>query len=331
MQLSDLLEDKKPPITESDTGLLRLYHGGKDVESDYTEVKAHGKGRWEHGPGLYLTNDRHTATRYAKGGRKLYVVDIDLTGAREMEDVEIPLHDAVEFVERNCLARMRQKIIKDLTDIHERRGAVMAINVVYLCLNWEAIPNSKTDRLRQFLIDHGVDYSKVDRYGGSSAVQVYVVINPRIVKKVTQASTLKERVESGVHLVYHATSFGPEVLDDYAIKAKTKMVVNGKMCQGVSVTRSKRFAMQFDPVVFGLDRAKLAQRYKIIPHADGTIGKSDNHGDARREAEDFIVCDSQIDLTPYLYGFWMNEERRSDSEYAALTKHPLFKGWFPNV
>jgi hypothetical protein len=184
-----LLFVKNKKIFENENNLLTLYHGGRDLESDYRDVKSHGKGRWEYGPGLYLTNDRETASRYARGGgRRMYQVTIDLTGARELNDVEIPLHEAIDFVERNIKGKARQEFIKYLRDGFERRGRITANNVVNLALNLEAIANSKTNILRQFLIDHGVDYAKVDSYGGRSAVEVYVVINPRIIKKVDKNS-----------------------------------------------------------------------------------------------------------------------------------------------
>jgi hypothetical protein len=55
--------------------------------------------------------------------------------------------------------------------------------MVNLCLNNEAIRNSDTGALRQWLIDQGADYARVANYGGNGET-VVVVYNPRIIKSV---------------------------------------------------------------------------------------------------------------------------------------------------
>ena len=179
-------------IIPDEAGEITLWHGGRDLQYDYREVISHGKGRWEYGPGLYLTNDRSIAQRYAKGSRRLYRVTINISGANCLEDTPIPLHDAVDFVERNVKVSLRTKVIDDLTLMYTRRGnRLFADTLVNLCINWEAISNSKTDLLRQFLIDHGIDYAHVDRYGGRNGSEVYVVINPRIITRVEFANATR--------------------------------------------------------------------------------------------------------------------------------------------
>lgn len=183
------LEDDRPKyrmrdliqLVETSEQTFTLWHGGRGLESDYLEIKAHGKGRWEHGPGLYLTTHYDTAMKYAKGGGKLYRVTIRL--GTNIEDVTIPLEDALAFVQRHVVSRMRPQMIRDLQSNYQRMGGKLRAEVlVNLCLNLSAIPNSKTNALRQFLIDHGVDYAKT-RYGGRDET-VVVVINPRMIKKV---------------------------------------------------------------------------------------------------------------------------------------------------
>lgn len=165
---------------------MELYHGGKDLEYDYREVKSQGKGRWEYGPGLYLTNDRSTAERYSRGSRKMYRVEIELDGAQELSTVTIPPHDVMAFVDRNVKGAKKKEMAEMLKSGMERRGAIYASALVNLCINLEAIQNSKTSALRQFLIDHGADYSLVKSYGGRSGADVYVIFNPKIIKKVSR-------------------------------------------------------------------------------------------------------------------------------------------------
>lgn len=172
MRLIDLFENRQQVIT--------LWHGGRSLESDYREVRGHKKGQWEHGPGLYLTTHLDTATKYAKGGGKLYRVSVVL--GRNIDDVSLDFKDAVAFVNRYTVARKRKIMIDDLQNSLQRMGHLPAETLVNLCLNHEALPSSRTDRLRQFLIDNGVDYART-RYGGRNET-VVVVINPRIIQKV---------------------------------------------------------------------------------------------------------------------------------------------------
>lgn len=163
---------------------MTLWHGGRNLEFDYRDVLSHDKGRWEHGPGLYLTTHRATAERYAKGGRKLYRVTV--SEGRDIDDVLIPLQDMIDFVNQNIKGAKKSQIISDLRAIEQRRGTgmIMAEVIVNLCLNWSAIANSKTSILRQFLIDHGVDYALVKNFGGRRGDTVMVVMNPKIIQKV---------------------------------------------------------------------------------------------------------------------------------------------------
>lgn len=178
----------------SGTRTITLWHGGRGLEADYLEVMAHKKGRWEHGPGLYLTTHYDTAVKYAKGGGKLYRVTVE--EGRDISEVAVPIEDAIAFVERHVVGSKRKQVVADLRDNARRVGELRAEVLVNLCLNWEAIPNSKTNLLRKFLIDHGVDYAKVSRYGGR-AETVLVVINPRRIKRVeiVPASSIQDQFE----------------------------------------------------------------------------------------------------------------------------------------
>ncbi len=162
---------------------ITLWHGGRDLESGYHEVRSHGKGRWEHGPGLYLTTSYMTAAKYAKGGGKLYKVTV--RKGTDISDVFITYDQAMEFVNKAVVGRKRKEMAEDLKTNMLRRKAdrINAEVLVNLCLNTGAIPNSKTNLLRQFLIDHGVDYIWVKHYGGSDET-VVVVVNPKVIAKV---------------------------------------------------------------------------------------------------------------------------------------------------
>lgn len=182
MRASEIMTEAANTIT--------LWHGGRNLESDYLDVQSHKKGRWEHGPGLYLTSHYETAVRYAKGGGKLYRVTV--RQGRDISDVVISLDDAIEFVNRYVVGSKKKLMAADLRSNVARVGHLNAEVLVNLCLNNEALPNSKTNALRQFLIDHGADYAFVSRYGGRDET-VVVVINPRVISKVEIVTASKVR------------------------------------------------------------------------------------------------------------------------------------------
>lgn len=169
-------------IIESSDNTLTLWHGGRNLESSYHEFAPHKGGRWEHGPGLYLTNHYDIAARYAKGGNKLYKVTI--TKGRDSDDVQIPFEDVSEFAKRLIKGRARKEFLEMCQTNMQRRGlsGVPAKVVSTLALNLEAIQNSNTGELRRFLVDHGADYTFVQNYHGGASV--YVIHNPKVIQRV---------------------------------------------------------------------------------------------------------------------------------------------------
>lgn len=183
-------------LDEGEGMTLVLWHGGRNLQSDYQEIRAHKNGRWEHGPGIYLTDHRDTAAKYAKGGGSVFRVTITFDPTKGLDDVAIDIDDAIEFIKRNAIARLRSQIIADLRNSFDRRGVLRASVVVNLCLNWDALAPAKTEALRRFLIDQGVEYTKVDRFGGRDET-LYVVVNPKIIQKV-EVIRANEALEEGL-------------------------------------------------------------------------------------------------------------------------------------
>jgi hypothetical protein len=168
-------------VENVDNNTLVLYHGGRGLEYSYNELRPNKKGTWEHGPGLYLTDRLRTARDYAKGGGRVYKVTVEL--GTNIDDVSISLPEAVDFVKRYCVKTKQAEIIRDLDYNLQIVGKLRAEVLVNLIINYEAIQLPKTIILRKFLIEHGVDYEIVKNYGGDGE-NVYVVINPRIIKSV---------------------------------------------------------------------------------------------------------------------------------------------------
>lgn len=157
---------------------------------------------------------------------------------------------------------------------------------------------------------------------------------------------INERVREGY--LYHGTSLrnASVILKDDEFAPKTEHLPSKhrgapfprKNVSGVSLTRDIRLAEKFGPVVFALDRTKLATRYKIEPmDYYGFSPEPELVGLGRRqdryaEAEEFVVGS----ISPahlYIASFWLTPAAMRSfalPEFSGikefLLNHPLYKG-----
>ena len=156
---------------------LTLWHGG-NLEVDKEGL--HKGGKWEHGPGLYLTTHYDTAKKYAKGSRKLYKVVI--RKGVNIKDVSLPITDVTDFVatyvtktKRNDINERIEKWVKD-----NRVSANIFLNIM---INEYAIKNTSTPNLREFLVRNGVDYAVVDNAFGWHETMIVLFNMKNIISK----------------------------------------------------------------------------------------------------------------------------------------------------
>ena len=191
MKVAELLSE-----TEHDT--ITLYHGGRGLEyGGHREIVPNAKGRWEHGPGLYLTTSYTRARDYAKGGRKVYKVVIKR--GKNLRGSTIPYQEVQQFVKQYITASKRKSFIEELKIIMTRyhlTDKVPADVFVNLIINDNLMQSSKTPILNKFLVDNGIDYSIVTNYGGSGET-VVALFNRE--------------------LIISASPFGKEKITDYDI------------------------------------------------------------------------------------------------------------------
>lgn len=148
-------------IATKGAGRMVFWHGGNLDQFDDTIAQKNG--RYEYGPGLYLTEEYRVAQKYAKGGRKMYLVSV--SKGVDINDAKLAIEDAVGFVNRYVMVANRKRIINDLV-AREEDGYVPAYVLMNLIINDKAIRPSNTPVLRSFLVDHGIDYEVVGNYGG---------------------------------------------------------------------------------------------------------------------------------------------------------------------
>lgn len=169
---------KKAQLLQKQAGQLVLWHGG-NLEDAFDETMAHKKGRWEYGPGLYLTTHYGTAQKYAKGSRKLYRITI--SQGNDAWKTCLDWDTAVSFIKDNAI-RAKQGLILERLSRYKESG-LRAAYLINNLMNEEALASSKSGILRKFLVDNGVDYEIVDNAFGWGERMVVLYNMKKILKK----------------------------------------------------------------------------------------------------------------------------------------------------
>lgn len=156
---------------------IRMWHGGR--WEGPAEVRSPRKGRYEAGPGIYLTTSYATASKYAKGGGSTMMVTLS-PNIRFAHKVPVPLAEALEFLKGMPRLKKRKEIANDLVSNAERskRDWISAEVIINLFVNYEAGAGDPGVALAHWLVKKGVDAT----YHHASMNEDYVVvINPSII------------------------------------------------------------------------------------------------------------------------------------------------------
>lgn len=142
-------------------GTTNFWHGG-NLDS-YDDVIAQKNGRYEYGPGLYLTTQFEVAQKYAKGSRKMYLVTV--TSGVDINKAILPEQEVINFIKSHIITNKRKEVLERLQK-YRVDGGFKAYVFNNIILNEKAIKPSNTSSLRQFYIDNGIDYDMVDNAFG---------------------------------------------------------------------------------------------------------------------------------------------------------------------
>lgn len=168
---------------------VRLFHGGKDLPSKLSELMPSRTGRAEFGAGLYLTNNVERAMSYAKGSRRLYEVEVDLSQAQSLRDAYLPFERIHEWAKEHLSAPRRTQLMADIERRNEN-GYVSANVVNNLMINLNLLTAKNSLPMNELLRSAHADYL-IDSFGGVRDEQVLVVFNPAIMKGATPLSQSK--------------------------------------------------------------------------------------------------------------------------------------------
>lgn len=142
---------------------IKLWHGSRRWEG-YPEIRPGKKGQYECGPGIYCTTNLNTASKYAKGGGRImrFTLDADTTW---LEDVRVPLEDALAFLKGSSHIRKRNILAEDVRarfDRHEHlrsEGMLPLTYVVNLAIYHECLSGPGGPELAEWLAANGAQAS----------------------------------------------------------------------------------------------------------------------------------------------------------------------------
>ena len=160
-------------------GVIRMWHGSKQWGGP-PEVRGPRKGRYEAGPGIYLTTSYMRARGYSKGGGSTILVTLqpNITFANK---VQIPVAEALAFLKGMPRLKKRKELAADVQMNAERsqRDWVSAEVIINLFVNHEAGAGDVGVALARWLVSKGVDATLHHETRNEDWV---VVMNPAIIK-----------------------------------------------------------------------------------------------------------------------------------------------------
>jgi hypothetical protein len=142
-------------------GTINFWHGGN--LDNYDDIIAQKNGRYEYGPGLYVTTHYNTAQKYSKGSRKLYLATI--AEGKEISEAFLSMDAVKNFIKMYVIGTMK-KYIYEQVQRYEENGQVKAYIFNNIILNNKAIKSTATKYLRSFYVANGIDYEIVDNAFG---------------------------------------------------------------------------------------------------------------------------------------------------------------------
>lgn len=167
---------------------MSFWHGGN--LDQFNEVIAQKNGRYEYGPGLYLTTHYATAQKYARGQRKLYFVVVEK--GVDLHDVKLDVESIDKFINYFVTGSKKKEVKRDIVD-YEKEGGVPAYIFGNILLNAKAIKSTNIQSLRRFYIENGIDYEVVSNpFGWHEKMMVLYDMRKIVHKQVVRS---KDKIE----------------------------------------------------------------------------------------------------------------------------------------
>lgn len=176
--------------------MFQYWHGGKRWDGK-PEVQAPRQGRYECGPGIYLTNRYLTAKKYAAGGKVTTLITL-ANNVRWLQDAKLPLKELFDFLDTVPRLKGRARVKADFEQRCVRREMLMTDlcpveYLVNILINTESLAGQVGLALVDWLTSKGVDASL---HGAHGQEQWVIVFNPAVIVKHEVVSGSKVSLDS---------------------------------------------------------------------------------------------------------------------------------------
>lgn len=160
-----------------------LWHGGRRWEGS-PEVRPPKQGKYECGPGIYLTTNYLTAKKYGSGGGVTTRVTL-ATGIRWLQQAKLPVRELVEYLDTAPRLKARQRIKDDFLSRQEARKLSLddycdVERLVNLLINESSLAGNLGVHLAAWLTSKGIDASL---HSPKTGEQWVIVFNPNVIRK----------------------------------------------------------------------------------------------------------------------------------------------------
>jgi hypothetical protein len=161
--------------------MMEFWHGGRRW-NERPAVQAPKQGRYECGPGIYLTNQYERAKhKYARGNGVTTLVSLR-DGISWLERKALPLQDVQEYIRQTRGFRKRDVMLNEVADSAKRLGRDMlpAEFLVNLCVYHDVLSGNQGLNLAAWLVEQGIDASL---HTVNAVEQWVIVFNPAIIER----------------------------------------------------------------------------------------------------------------------------------------------------
>lgn len=168
--------------------MMELWHGGARWEGG-PEVQPPKAGRYEAGPGIYLTTRYLRARDYARAGKVTTLVTLR-DEIRWLEQAKLPLATIDAYVRDTPRFPKRDRILANLARYGEEfdRDAFPVSIFVNTCVNNDVLTGKQGVLIAKWLVEQGIDASLYDKGSGEQWV---VVFNPAAIRRHEVVSATK--------------------------------------------------------------------------------------------------------------------------------------------
>lgn len=157
-------------------GTYSFWHGGQLNSEALYGSHIQKKGKYEYGVGLYLTSSYDIAKKYAKGNRTLYKVFINK--GKSLNDTYLPTQYCLKFINDYVQKNKKIEVVDRITTKYPEKINGNIFN--NFMINYDLINGNNQEALKEFYLEHNIDYLTVDNAFGAHETMV-IIFNNRII------------------------------------------------------------------------------------------------------------------------------------------------------